>query len=213
MTAEARKEQIVQVALKTIGKYGVQGATIARIAKAAGITTAALYTHFENRRAILLAALDKVYEQIFEIHEASAEAEAVQRLRDIGRAHSKVVTTQGVSGHAHLFLEFVAAAPERGLREAVLQKESAAAANLAQIVENGKKQGTIAEDVNPEEVALLIGAWAWAGDVALLLGHRSAWTERVSPKLLELILQSISTGTGGAPCNTAPLEESVTRPG
>jgi AcrR family transcriptional regulator len=195
MTAEARKRQIVKVTLKTIGRYGVQGATIARIAKAAGITTAALYTHFENRRAILLAALDEVYEQIFETHRSSSTTDAIQRLREIAQFHSRLVRTQGVSGHAHLFLEFVAAAPERGLREAVLQKESTAASNLAQIVEEGKRQGTIAQDVDPEEVALLIGAWAWAGDVALLLGHRSIWSERASPRLLELILQSISAGT------------------
>ena len=58
MPAEARKRQIVHVALKTIGKYGVQGVTIARIANAAGVTTGILCTRFENRRAILLAALD-----------------------------------------------------------------------------------------------------------------------------------------------------------
>jgi AcrR family transcriptional regulator len=204
MTAEARKRQIVKVALKTIGRYGVQGATIARIAKAAGITTAALYTHFENRRAILLAALDEVYERIFETHRSSSTTNAVQRLREIAQFHSRLVTTQGVSGHAHLFLEFVAAAPERGLREAVLQKESTAASNLAQIVEEGKRQGTIVQDVDPEEVALLIGAWAWAGDVALLLGHRSIWSERVSPKLLDLILQSISAGTRESGSDQAP---------
>ena len=204
MTAEARKRQIVKVALKTIGRYGVQGATIARIAKAAGITTAALYTHFENRRAILLAALDEVYEQIFQIDRSSSAIDAVQRLREIGQSHAKLVTTQGVSGHAHLFLEFVAAAPERGLREAVQQKESTAASNLAQIVEEGKRQGTIAQDVDPEEVALMIGAWAWAGDVALLLGHRSIWSERVSPKLLDLILQCISVDTQESESDPAP---------
>jgi AcrR family transcriptional regulator len=211
MTAEARKRQIVRVALRTIGRYGVQGATIVRIAKAAGVTTAALYTHFENRRAILLAALDEVYGQILQIHRSSSSTDAIQRLRDVGQSHSKLVATQGVSGHAHLFLEFVAAAPERGLREAVLQKESIAASKLAQIVEDGKRQGTIARDADPEEVAIMIGAWAWAGDVALLLGHREIWTERVSPKLLELILESISAADPSPADNQAPTEDQGSR--
>ena len=148
--------------------------------------------------------MDEVYEQIFQIDRSSTAIDAVQRLREIGQSHAKLVTTQGVSGHAHLFLEFVAAAPKRGLREAVQQKESTAASNLAQIVEEGKRQGTIAQDVDPEEVALMIGAWAWAGDVALLLGHRSIWSERVSPKLLDLILQCISVGTQESESDPAP---------
>jgi hypothetical protein len=43
--------------------------------------------------------------------------------------------------------------------------------------------------------------------VALLLGHRSIWSERVSPKLLDLILQSISAGTRESGSDQAPEED------
>jgi AcrR family transcriptional regulator len=195
MSAEARKEQIVRVALKVIGKYGVQGATISRIAKGAGITTAALYTHFENRHAILLAALDAVYDKVFETHRSSSNPNALERLREACEYHAQLIVGHGNLGHAHLFLEFVAAAPEDGLRDALREKELAAVANMAQIVDEGKRQGTIAPDVDSEQVALLIGGWAWTGDVAELMGIRSMWHPTVSSHLLELILQSISTAS------------------
>jgi AcrR family transcriptional regulator len=199
MTADARKRQIVRVTLRTIGKHGVQGASITRIAKGAGITTAALYTHFENRQAILLAALDAVYEQVLETHRVSPDADAIERMREICQNYEELVTTQGASGHAHLFMEFVAAAPDRVLRDAVLKKESAVAAKWAQLVEDGKREGTIAKDVDPDEVALRIAAWAWSGNVALLMGHRAAWHPRLSSQLLEQILRDISTDSRQSP--------------
>jgi hypothetical protein len=93
-----------------------------------------------------------------------------------------------------IFLEFVAAAPGKGLREAVLQKEAAVAADLIEVIVEGQRQGVIRADVDPHEAALLIGAWAWAGDVAFLMGNRANWSERVSPRLLDLVLDSISAG-------------------
>ncbi len=195
MTAEARRRQIIQVALKTIGKHGVQGTTIARIAKAAGVTTAALYTHFENRQAILLAALDEVYEPVFESHRVPSAGNPLQRLRDMCMTYSRLITAQGASGYARLFLEFVAAAPGNGLHEAVLRKEAAVAADLIGVIVEGQRQGVIRAEVDPSEVALLIGAWAWAGDVAFLMGNRTNWSDVASPKLLDLVLDSIAVRT------------------
>lgn len=197
MTSEARKRQIVQVTLKTIMKCGVHGATMSRIAKGAGVTTGALYAHFENRQAILLAALDEVYERIFEAHRLSSNDDAVERIRETCRHYERLVTAHGTSGHARLFLEFAAAAPERALRDAVREKESAVAAKWTNLVEEGKRQGSIAEDVDPEEVALRIAGWAWSGHVAGLMGHRSEWHPKLSSQLLERILEDISTRDRG----------------
>jgi len=53
-----RQEEIIAAAMTLIGKYGVQGTTVSRIAQAAGIARGALYQHFPNREAVLEAALD-----------------------------------------------------------------------------------------------------------------------------------------------------------
>ena len=124
MNTEARKQEIVRAALETIAEHGVQGATVSRIAKGAGITSAALYSHFENRQAILLAALDVVYEQVFDSFRSSSSSDPVQRLREICENHADKVREQDPTSHAHLFLEFVASAPEEGLRDALARKSS-----------------------------------------------------------------------------------------
>lgn len=206
MTAEARKHQVVQVALRTIGKYGVHGATISRIAKGAGITTAALYTHFENREAILLAALDAVYEQILDCHRTAQSVDAVERIREICGNYEKLVTTGGTSGHAHYFLEFVAGGSQRVLREAVQKKEAVVTAAWVQLVDEGKRQGSIAKDVDSEEVALLIGGWAWSGNVALLMGHRAAWHPKLSSRQLERLLEDVASVSRPTPYEEPSVE-------
>lgn len=194
MRTEARQQEIVRAALETIAEHGVQGATISRIAKGAGVTPAALYSHFENRKAILLAALDVVYDQVFDSFRSSSSTDPLRRLREICEHHAEKVRNQDKTSHAHLFLEFVASAPEEGLREALREKEHATASYLTSVVEELKQQGRLGHDVEPELIAWLIAGWAWTGDVASSMGVTSIWSERVSPRLLDLILGTISDG-------------------
>lgn len=196
MRTEARQQEIVRAALETIAEHGVQGATISRIAKGAGVTPAALYAHFANRKAILLAALDVVYEQVFDSFRSSSSSDPVQRLREICENHAAKVRNQDKTSHAHLFLEFVASAPGEGLREALRAKEFATASYLASVVEELRQQGGLPDDVDPELIAWLIAGWAWTGDVASSMGVSSIWYERVSPRLLDLILGTLSPGPG-----------------
>lgn len=196
MRTEARQQEIVRAALETIAEHGVQGATISRIAKGAGVTPAALYSHFENRQAILLAALDVVYDQVFDSFRSSSSTDPVRRLREICEHHAEKVRNQDKTSHAHLFLEFVASAPEEGLRDALRAKEHATASYLASVVEELKQEGRLGADVEPELIAWLIAGWAWTGDVASSMGVTPIWSERVSPRLLDLILGTLSDAPG-----------------
>jgi len=205
MNTEARQQEIVRAALETIAEHGVQGATVSRIAKGAGITSAALYSHFPNRQAILLAALDVVYEQVFDSFQSTTSTDPVERIRQSFGAHAEKVRDQDPTSHAHLFLEFVASAPEEGLRDAIREKEFATASYLASIVEELQQQGGLFGDADPELVAWLIAGWAWTGDVASSMGFNNIWYERVSPRLIDFILGGLAGGAGGdTPAAAAP---------
>ena len=70
-----------------VGKEGVEGATTARIAEAAGLSPAALYKHFATRNDLLLAAIDSLYDTIYEVViESSSEPNVLERLRSIRAA-------------------------------------------------------------------------------------------------------------------------------
>ncbi len=198
MSAGDRKHQIEQVALEAVDRYGIHGTTMARIAEAAGVTQAALYIYFESREQVLSAVLNAIYDEIFRIQQVSKKDDVVDRLREACETHSRFIHSRRTAGHAHLFLEFVTSSRDYGLRAALKQKQIQATKELAEIVEQGKQQGTVREDVDSEEAAWMLTGWAWAADVAKLMGIGSRWHPGVSTQLLELILDSIAVSRSRA---------------
>lgn len=203
MSAENRKKQIVQVALDIVDKYGLHGTTMARIARGAGVTQAALYTHFESREQILLAVLDAIYEEIFRIQEGARNKPVGQALREATNSYSRFVGGRRTRGHAHLLLEFVTSSREYGLREALGRHQVAATRQLADIIEEGKGRGDIPAHVDSEQLAWMVTGWSWALDVAQLMGLRSSWHPSVSAELLDRILSGVDDSQ--APTTPAAL--------
>ena len=188
-----RKAQVVQVALEVIAERGIQGTTLDRIAAAAGVTRAALFAHFESKREIMVAALDVLFEKIRGVHSSAANPNALERIREIGIEHSRLLGSQR-EGFVFPLFEFMAAPPEEGLREELRTRHMERMREVAEIVKEGQVQGTIVPDVDPYQVAWLMASRAWTEDVATLIGATGPdeWTEARSNKLLDLILDSIA---------------------
>ena len=189
---EARLQQIIDVTLGLVITYGVSGTTMARIACEAGLTKASLYEYFPSRHEILLAALESVFESVFEVHRSSSRADALERLRDIGGRHTQLITTED-RPYMYALVEFIAAPPEEGLRHAVGEKQMAAALDLATIVEEGKSQGTLKGDVDSLQVGWMIAGWAWTESISHLIGEAGFWNAKRSAGMLDLLLLGIST--------------------
>ncbi len=91
-TGAERREQVATVALRVISQYGVQGATLRRIAEAAGISSPALYNHFSGRQEILECALDILLERTLAWVDSSSNPNMLERLRELGgRVHERYV--------------------------------------------------------------------------------------------------------------------------
>lgn len=190
LTGEERKAQIVEVTLRLISAHGVQGTSTKRIAAAAGVSEAALYRHFTSRNEIFLAALDSVYERVYELIDSSRGDDALNRLRSIGQGHVALHSSHNVDFVFPLF-EFIAAPPEAGLRGPLGRKQARAVVEIAAIVEAGKAAGTIRADVNAEEAAWQLVGVFWLRDVAYLMDLGRSVYEG-STVLMETILQSIA---------------------
>lgn len=190
-TREERRRQIIEVALTAVAEHGVRGATLTRIAAGVGVTYPALYAHFPNRREILVAALDLLFEKIYETHRLSYRDKAIDHLREIGRAHTRLVASSGQGVIFPLF-EFIAASPEDGLRDVLRDRETALVADLTEIAERGHRDGTISEEADPGQIAWMLVSRAWTEDVATLMGLSAHWDEARSNQMLDLILDSVA---------------------
>jgi AcrR family transcriptional regulator len=190
MTAAARKRQIVEVALDLIAKHGLQGVTMSRIAAGAGIRQASLYSHFQSRQEILLAALDVIYERIYASRMTASSENTLARLREICDHHVELWAGQGERHHAQLLLEFVAGAPGEGLRETLASKHLETMKEFIQIVERGKSEGKIPAHVDSEQVAWFITGFAFAGDVSQTMGFKHFLDPEISGRWLDVMFAS-----------------------
>jgi AcrR family transcriptional regulator len=190
MTSKARKRQIAEITVDLVARHGVRGATMARIAEAAGVRQASLYTHFDSRREILLAALDVVYEKIYASRETPSTDNSLDRLRQMCDHHIELWATQGERHHAHPLLEFIAGARSEGLLDVLAAKHLESIEQFAQLVRDGQQEGKIPESVNADQVAWLVTGWAFAGDVSHLLGFKKFLDPTVSVHWLDVIFGS-----------------------
>jgi TetR/AcrR family transcriptional regulator len=190
MTAGERRAQIIEVVLSLVDKFGVQGTTTARIAAAAGVTEPTLYKYFENRREMLLAALDMVFDHAEEVVRSSREVDAVERLRMIGQYHTRETNAKRL-GFVNPLFELMVAPPETGLRDRVRSRNLVVIDALAAIVEEGKAQGRIRRDVDAKRIAWRVMGFYWFEDVSSLMDLSEVVTEGVSEEMFEGILGDI----------------------
>ena len=193
-----KKQQIVEATLETVAEHGVRGATTTQIAKRVGLTHPALYAYFPSRRAILLAALDTVFERIYALHMMSDTEDAVERLRKVMRYHnSALVPSEELGNVIQRRIQFVVAPPSEGLAEAMKAHELRAARQIADMIELGKRQGTIKQSVDSDKAAWMFVGCIWAEDTAFLADIELFRDQDVSFSLAELLLDSILVHNGG----------------
>lgn len=75
LSAPARREQLLQIALGVFAEKGYHAASMNDIADAAGVTKPVLYQHFDSKRDLYLALLDECGSRLVEaLAKATSEA-------------------------------------------------------------------------------------------------------------------------------------------
>jgi len=202
LPAAERRKQIVQAVIEVVAEHGVPGATVSRIATAANVSEGTLYVYFESRDEMLMAALDSIFVEMSGLIDSSEETDALERLRDIGRRHSELMKTER-GGFALPWVEFIAAGPQVGLREAVAQTQTRAFGKMLAIVEQGQAEGTIRRDLDARRLTWEWYTVVWAENMSCLMGLTEFIDDRHSAYLLDLILENAAVpGAAAAPARS-----------
>ena len=183
LSADARREQLLEVAIDAFAKSGYHSTSMNDVAAAAGVTKPVLYQHFDSKRALYIALLDDVGDRI-----TSAVLEATKNT-DSGKETTRlgvVAYFTWVAEHPREFqllfgsndrtdVEFTAMTRklESSLAEAIAplitagidaQHQRTLALGLIALA-IGVSQHLIAEGkrFNPETIAEQVFQFAWAG--------------------------------------------------
>jgi AcrR family transcriptional regulator len=187
LNAAARREQILEVALRVLGEVGYHGASMNDIAEAAGVTKPVLYQHFESKRELYLALIDAAGERLISaIGAATANVAEGRRQTEAGfRAY---FTWVAVEHHAFMLLFGGGARRDDEFSRAVRRITDDAAQAIAPLIAvdiDAEDRRTVAhglvglaegasrrlvergEAFDPHQVAATISRLAWAGLRAL----------------------------------------------
>lgn len=194
---EERRAQIVQAVLNVVAEHGVPGATVARIAAAADVSEGTLYVYFKSRDEMLMAALDSIFTDMSNLIDSSAGMNAPKRLAVIAQRHSAIMQSER-SGFAIPWVEFIAAGPQVGLREAVAQTQTRAFDKMLKIVEEGQAEGTIRKDLDARRLTWQWYTIMWAENVSCLMGLSEYIDAGHSGYSLDLLLRDATVKSPGA---------------
>jgi AcrR family transcriptional regulator len=183
LSADARREQILDVAIDVFGRAGYFGASMNDIAEAAGVTKPVLYQHFDSKSDLYSALLEEVGARMLDaIAKATADATNGKQqteqgflayFRWVAHRHDEFMLLFG--GSAHHDGEFSAQVRR------ITDDAAAAIASLISVDIEPTHRSTLAhaivglaegasrrlvglgEAFEPDEIAREVSALAWAG--------------------------------------------------
>lgn len=186
-----RQEQIANVTLRLISKYGVSGVSLARIADEIGVTDAALYKHFSGKSDILVAAFDVLAARVFRWIESAPGSNVIEQLTAMGESHSRLFS-RDIRGFNTPMFQFSVWIPRDRVHSHVDETHRAMMGALGDLIGRGKAQGCVRPDVDVDVVVSQIYAWIWWEDLSYLRGLDAALIAKESKEMLGRILTDIS---------------------
>jgi TetR/AcrR family transcriptional regulator, fatty acid metabolism regulator protein len=175
--------------VKVVSEHGLQGATTARIARAAGVGPGTLYRHFSSRSEMFIAALEEVYQEIMAPWFEVSSDDALEKIRAVAERHSATMAS-GSGGFAVPWVEFIAGAPQVGLREAVADTQRRAYKIVESVIDEGKAQGRIRADVDTKQMSYEFLCYAWGENLSVLMGLNEFLGQGHSTRMLQRVLDA-----------------------
>jgi TetR/AcrR family transcriptional regulator len=155
-SAAVRKDEIVKAALALIARNGPGALTTGAIARAVGVSQAAVFRHFPNKSAIVFACVDWIGEQVRPALLAAAAdpGTAEQRLRRVIQTMLIVSRRIPAMPTTMFSRELHAEFPE--LKEMLRERRRGLHATIQALLEEGKAGGAFAPGLDCASAAYLL---------------------------------------------------------
>jgi len=151
---ETRQHQIAEAALRVISEQGLSRFTTKAIAAEVGITDGTLFRHFQDKEAIVLAAIRVLDAQMFS--EGSQKGlDPVTALEKMFRSRARFIGGEGAIGRL-VFSDELSRVAGRAGQEALQKLRERNLQHLARSVRAIRSAGRLKADLSNEQLSLLI---------------------------------------------------------
>lgn len=188
---EKSRRELTDIAIDCFARYGFQGSSIDRIARAAGVTKGAVYYHFRDKEHLLeVAVSDRISEFEARVQNACAGLGPEEALRRIAavcieHAHS--------NDHPRFVISIMVeaidtnAAISNQLRDMMRRFRLF----LRNVVKQGQQSGVFRADVDPEQVAAGYTSSVLGAEIQFYQDPENFSLDRSIPPAVEMWLTSI----------------------
>ncbi len=168
--AEVRRETVLDAAIRVFARTSYRAAGTAEIAREAGIAEPTIYRHFDSKRELYLAALERcgaiVRDQFARIAGETAEAHAA--LEAMGEWYSEAMVTD--PAYLRLRQRSLAETDDPEVRRVVRTMYDEILAIVEEVIRRGQDQGVFYRSMTPAAGAWLFVAIGHTMDLARLIG-------------------------------------------
>lgn len=151
---EERRRQIADAALKIIAEQGLGRFTIQAIAAEIGVTDGTLFRHFASKEDIVLAALDRVEEQLFAGFPPD-DPDPLVRLERFFRFRASLVGANPVIARLAFSEELPHAAGPRGAQQVESWKQRSLDF-IVSCVEEAAAEGRLPRSLPVREIGMMV---------------------------------------------------------
>ena len=180
----ARRQEILDRAIDVFAQRGAEGTSLRQIAKAIGVSHAALLHYFDSLEQLLVAVYDHTEKARAKTREKSDSETAVQVM--VGAAEQNVQ----LPGYVQLYSRLVAGATEEGRDESTryfTERFEHSRQTFADRIRLDQAAGRVRKDVDPQAVAALLIAASDGLQIQWLLDPEVGLKETLD--LLEKLLE------------------------
>lgn len=156
LQSRVRREQIAEAVLKLIAVKGVNGLSVAAVARRIGLVPSALYRHFRTKDQMLDAALDLIGTRLLGIVEVAcreAKGHSLESLRRLLMSHVDLIRENRGIPRIVFSEDIYNGRPDR--RPRVYAMICAYLDRVAEIIRRGQRLGEIRRDIGPQSAAVM----------------------------------------------------------
>ncbi len=166
LTAEARRQAVLDTACRAFTRSSYHGATTAEIAREAGITEPILYRHFGSKRDLYLACLDEMWRGF---RDAAEKALAEDPGRCLGAIADAYMAKRSKLRLVDLWIQALTEASDDAvIAKAVRRQIREVHDFFADVIRRGQEAGVLHPDHDP-----VAEAWLYiAGGLLATIDHR-----------------------------------------
>jgi len=187
-----RQTEIIEAAIELLPQYGLRGTTVSRIAGAVGISQGALYQHFANREAVILAALNHMRERFSHWTSSASGVDAYRHMLDLGARHGPF-SLSALDTFVRPLLEIMISSGQGDQNEQVRERQLMTLHGFVELADKGKADGSIRADAESEDIAWALLTFAWSEDLARVVGLDQYISSGASVRNLRRVLAAVAT--------------------